>query len=91
MEIWHGFRNEAIAVGRELHKIRRRHKGRLPMQDETVISLIEEITVILDKCSQWMDKRGASVSRTLWDYNARDERTHISSEKFAYKHLMHLI
>lgn len=88
---WFEYREKAMKVGMKLDQLKKQHGGKIKMEDEATHHYIEEITVILRKCSSYMDKCSLGMRNTLWDYNSRDETTHISSPEFAYKHLLHLL
>lgn len=88
---WNEYRKKSILAGACLSGVKKAHGGKIPMKNEGVLSTIINITTILDECSRYMDSCCMDMKRTPWEYNSRDEKTHISSKKFAFKHLLHLI
>jgi hypothetical protein len=88
---WNRYRLKAREVGLELEKLKEANGGKVNMKDEAIIDHLDAITGILDECSNYMSKCGLSMPPTPWKYDPKDPTTHISSELFAYKELMHLI
>ncbi len=88
---WNRYRLKAKEVGVELQKIKDANNGKVNMKDEAVIDHLDAITGILEECSNYMSKCGLVMPKTPWMYNAKDETTHISSNLFAYRDLMHLL
>jgi hypothetical protein len=87
---WNRYRARANGVGVELQKIKEKNGGKLNMKDEETIEHIDAITGILDECSNYMRECGMIMPPTLWQYDPKDETTHISNkDKFAFGHLMH--
>jgi hypothetical protein len=63
-------------------------KCKLNMEKYELEYNIKKITLILKECSEYLDRCGMNIPKSLWKYDNDDPTTWVSSKHFAYEHLL---
>ncbi len=83
IKVWLKYRKKAQAIGDYLDACRNK-KGIIQLEKDKLALYISQITDILKRCSDYMDKCGMVMPKPLWRFDLKDPTTHLSSPIFVY-------
>lgn len=89
--VWRKFYDEVQRLGKLLKDSRIDEFGSPPvhdLSDQEQKDLEAEIKFISARCNKYLDSTYMKPRPPLWNYDRTDERTWLSSPKFAYRNLI---
>jgi hypothetical protein len=87
LKIWKSYRKKATDIGEYIDNNKDKY-GNIILTKKELKQALDEISVILRKSSNYMDKCGLIMPKSKWRYLEKDTSTHVSSPDFKYKHLL---
>lgn len=87
IRVWIKYRKNAEKIAEYIAE-RKDGDGYTDIHRKELNELVDDITIHLKKCSNYLNKSGIKMPAPLWRYVLNDPTTHKSSPQFAYGHLV---
>lgn len=85
IKVWRKYYDEINKLARYLRQCR---IDFVVLELHKIHDIQSRINGLMRECMKYMNENGAPLPPSKWTYNADDESTHLSHEKFSYHHLL---
>ena len=91
INLWRATYNKIALLGavEKAHTHSMRDFGKPVLTEEEVAKIRSKTRALSEKATAYMNFNGVTLPPAAWVYSATDERTWMSSPKFAYQHLVY--